>query len=50
MAEKITKRADDYSQWYLDVVQHAGLAENSGRMSFSAQGLENPSGPTLLAR
>src|SRR5437016_3834059 len=29
MAEKITKRADDYSQWYLDVVQHAGLAENS---------------------
>src|SRR5579862_3586125 len=29
MAEKITKRADDYSQWYLDVVQRAGLAENS---------------------
>lgn len=29
MAEKITKRAQDYSQWYLDVVQHAGLAENS---------------------
>src|SRR6266446_8045932 len=29
MAEKITKRADDYSQWYLDVVQQAGLAENS---------------------
>ncbi len=29
MAEKITKRADDYSQWYLDIVQHAGLAENS---------------------
>jgi prolyl-tRNA synthetase len=29
MAEKITKRADDYSQWYLDIVEHAGLAENS---------------------
>jgi prolyl-tRNA synthetase len=29
MAEKITKRGDDYSQWYLDIVQHAGLAENS---------------------
>lgn len=29
MAEKITKRADDYSQWYLDVVKVAGLAENS---------------------
>src|SRR5881398_3090930 len=28
-AEKITKRADDYSQWYLDIVQRAGLAENS---------------------
>src|ERR1700681_1359002 len=29
MAEAITKRATDYSQWYLDIVQHAGLAENS---------------------
>src|SRR6187549_2375154 len=29
MAEKITKRADDYSQWYLDIVKHAGMAENS---------------------
>jgi prolyl-tRNA synthetase len=29
MAEKITKRSDDYSQWYLDIVQRAGLAENS---------------------
>jgi prolyl-tRNA synthetase len=29
MAEKITRRADDYSQWYLDIVQRAGLAENS---------------------
>jgi prolyl-tRNA synthetase len=29
MAEKITPRATDYSQWYLDIVQHAGLAENS---------------------
>src|SRR5438067_1519046 len=29
MAEKITKRSDDYAQWYLDIVQQAGLAENS---------------------
>jgi prolyl-tRNA synthetase len=29
MADKITKRGDDYSQWYLDIVQNAGLAENS---------------------
>jgi prolyl-tRNA synthetase len=29
MAEKITSRADDYSQWYLDIVNRAGLAENS---------------------
>src|SRR5438128_8304460 len=29
MAEKITKRSDNYSQWYLDIVQRAGLAENS---------------------
>ncbi len=29
MAEKIKKRGEDYSQWYLDIVQHAGLAENS---------------------
>src|SRR5438270_7644209 len=29
MAEKVTKRADDYAQWYLDVVKVAGLAENS---------------------
>src|SRR5438270_10011664 len=29
MAEKITARAQDYSQWYLDVVKQAGLAENS---------------------
>jgi prolyl-tRNA synthetase len=29
MAEKITPRSKDYSQWYLDIVQHAGLAENS---------------------
>jgi prolyl-tRNA synthetase len=28
-AEKITCRADDYSQWYLDIVNRAGLAENS---------------------
>ncbi len=29
MAAKITPRAQDYSQWYLDVVKNAGLAENS---------------------
>ena len=29
MAEKITSRAEDYSQWYLDIVTRAGLAENS---------------------
>src|SRR5437763_3757952 len=29
MAEKITKRETDYSQWYLDIVQRAQLAENS---------------------
>jgi prolyl-tRNA synthetase len=29
MAQKITKRADDYSQWYLDVVKEAKLAEHS---------------------
>src|SRR5438477_1354574 len=29
MAEKITPRAEDYSQWYLDIVNRAGLAENS---------------------
>ncbi len=29
MAEKITSRAQDYSQWYLDIVHRAGLAENS---------------------
>src|SRR5438093_3150805 len=26
---KITSRAQDYSQWYLDIVHRAGLAENS---------------------
>jgi prolyl-tRNA synthetase len=29
MADKITSREADYSQWYLDIVQRAGLAENS---------------------
>src|SRR5438105_1559752 len=29
MAQKVTKRSEDYSQWYLDIVQRAGLAENS---------------------
>ena len=27
--EKISSRAQDYSQWYLDIVNRAGLAENS---------------------
>src|SRR5438105_2548899 len=30
MAEKITKRSADYSQWYQDVIKEAGLAEDSG--------------------
>ena len=31
MAEvKIAKRADDYAQWYQDVIQHADLAEAAG--------------------
>src|SRR6516225_5547512 len=41
MAEKITKRADDYAQWYLDVVKNAALAENSdvrGCMVIKPQG------------
>ena len=29
MAEKITPRAKDYPQWYLDIVKEAGLADNS---------------------
>lgn len=29
MAEKITSRAQDYSEWYIDIVHRAGLAENS---------------------
>lgn len=29
MAKEITPRADDYSQWYLDIVRKAGLADNS---------------------
>src|SRR5882724_8107167 len=29
MADKITARGADYSQWYLDIVKEAGLAENS---------------------
>ena len=29
MAQKITKREQDYSQWYLDVVREAKLAEHS---------------------
>ena len=29
MSEKITKRSDDYSQWYLDVIKTADLAEHS---------------------
>jgi prolyl-tRNA synthetase len=29
MAEKITPRANDYSQWYIDIVKQAQLAENA---------------------
>lgn len=29
MSKEITARADDYSQWYLDIVAKAGLASNS---------------------
>ncbi len=29
MAQKITKREEDYSQWYLDVIKEAKLAEHS---------------------
>lgn len=29
MSKEITKREDNYSQWYLDIVQKAGLADNS---------------------
>ncbi|HLW66558.1 MAG TPA: proline--tRNA ligase [Gemmataceae bacterium] len=29
MSEKITPRAQDYSQWYLDIVKQAQLADNS---------------------
>ena len=29
MAEKITPRAADYPQWYLDIVKQAQLADNS---------------------
>src|SRR5437870_2950230 len=29
MAEKITPRATNYPQWYLDIVKEAGLADNS---------------------
>ena len=30
MADKITTRAENYSDWYLDIVDRAGLAEASG--------------------
>lgn len=29
MAKEITSRSENYSQWYLDIVYKAGLAENS---------------------
>jgi prolyl-tRNA synthetase len=41
MAEAITKRSVDYSQWYLDIVKNAGLADNSdvkGCMVIKPQG------------
>ncbi len=30
MSKKLTKRSEDYSKWYNELVQKAGLAENSG--------------------
>ena len=30
MSKKITKRSDDFSRWYNDIITHADLAENSG--------------------
>ena len=30
MAKNITKKSDNYSQWYNDIVLNADLAENSG--------------------
>ena len=30
MKKKLTSRAQDYAQWYNDMVQLAGFAENSG--------------------
>ena len=29
MAKEITAREDNYSQWYLDIVRKAGMADNS---------------------
>ena len=29
MAERITPRAKDFSQWYSDIIQHAELADQS---------------------
>ena len=29
MAKEITPRSENYSQWYLDIVKKAGLADNS---------------------
>ena len=29
MAKEITKRSENYSQWYNDIVKKAGLADNS---------------------
>ena len=29
MAKEITSREEDYSKWYLDIVNKAGLASNS---------------------
>ena len=30
MSKKITKRSEDFSKWYNDIILHADLAENSG--------------------
>ena len=29
MSKKLTKRAEDYSKWYNEIIQKADLAENS---------------------
>jgi prolyl-tRNA synthetase len=30
MPQEITKKEEEYSKWYRDIIRDAGLAENSG--------------------